>query len=233
MQVTDMDDGSSVVRPDDYRLGLKWLLGLPVLSPEGESATCPACGNEVDIYGDHLLCCRRNNYYGRHFAVQESLATMAQAGGQPFVREAPLTKTNRDIQGAALRPADLLLRALQGGVDTAVDVTVVHPLQAREMPWTKEKADAFLKQAETRKTNKYRAACEQQGWAFVPAAFDSWGGVGPKAKDLLAKLLARSTGAVPLELKPLVAMEHRQRLSLALMRLVWKLLSAKGRLILA
>ena len=56
-----------------------------------------------------------------------------------------------------------------------MDVTIVHPLQVREMPWTREKAEAFLKQAETRKVNKYRVACEQEGWAFIPAAFDTWG----------------------------------------------------------
>ena len=163
MQVTHMDEGPSIIGPDEYRLGLRWMLGLPILRPNGEDATCPACGLVVDVFGDHLLCCRRNNFYGRHFAVQESFAAMAQAGGQPFVREAPLTKENRETQGAALRPADLLFRAWQGGKDTAVDVTVVHPLQAREIPWTKEKAAAFLKQAETRKVStKYRVACDQE-----------------------------------------------------------------------
>ena len=133
MQVVHMDAGPSVISPDEYRLGLRWLLGLPILNPE--TATCPACGLVVDIHRDHLLCCRRNNYYGRHFAVQESFAAMAQAGGQPYVREAPLTRANTGTSSTgSLRPADLLFRAWQGGVDSAVDVTVVHPLQAREMP---------------------------------------------------------------------------------------------------
>ena len=163
MQVTHMDEGHTIISPDEYRLGLRWMLGLPILSPDGEEATCPACGVMVDVYGDHLLCCRKNNYYGRHFAVQESFAAMAQAGGQPFVREAPLTKANGEAQGAALRPADLLLRSWQGGLDTAVDVTVVHPLQVREMPWTLEKADAFLKQTEPWKVNKYRVSLREGG----------------------------------------------------------------------
>ena len=64
----------------------------------------------------------------------------------------------------------------------------------------------------------------------MPAAYDTWGGVGPSCKDLLSKLLARAVGAVAPEMKPLVKLELPQKLSLALMRQVWKLLSAKSRL---
>ena len=54
------------------------------------------------------------------------------------------------------------------------------------------------------------------------------GGMGPHAKDLLYHLLKRAVGGVPAELRQLRINEHKQRLSLALMRQVWKLLSAKN-----
>ena len=91
-----------------------------------------------------------------------------------------------------------------------MDVTIVHPLQVREMPWSREKAEAFLTQAETGKVNKYREACDLEGWAFVPAAFDTWG--GPKAKTVLAKLLQRAVAGVAPELEPIRRLEHRQHL---------------------
>ena len=54
------------------------------------------------------------------------------------------------------------------------------------------------------------------------------GGMGSQAKDLMLRLLKRAVGGVPAELRQLRISEHRQRLSLALMRQVWKLLSAKN-----
>ena len=110
MQVTYFDPGGGLIRPEEYRLGLRWHLGLPVLA---EETVCPACGQVCDTLGDHLVCCRRNNYYGRHFAVQESLAAMATAGGQSFIREAPLVKMMAQSSGPEVRLADLLLRAWQ------------------------------------------------------------------------------------------------------------------------
>ena len=78
-----------------------------------------------------------------------------------------------------MRPADLLLRAWQGGRDTAVDFTVTHPLQENQKPGGRVKADHFLKAAEARKVGKYRAPCEAEGWAFILAVFDTWGGTEP------------------------------------------------------
>ena len=144
MQVVPEDETTNKIKAEDYRLGLRWSLGMPLLSPDQDGATCPACGTKVDVFGDHLLCCRRNNFYGRHFAVQESFASMAQAGDQPFRREVTLSKANSLPDGAALRPADMLLRAWQGGKDTAIDFTISHSLQTSQKPWTAEKAKAFV-----------------------------------------------------------------------------------------
>ena len=232
IRVVHMDEGPARISPEDYRIGVRWQLGIPLLPLTLEAAICPVCNSPADVFGDHLLCCRRNNFYGRHFAVQEALVGMAQAADLSFVREAALPKSNQGphgLRGPALRPADLLLRAWSGGTDLAVDVTVKHPLQENQKPWTRQKADGFLKAKEAEKVTKYHQACALEGWAFSPAAFDSWGGVGPKAKDLLYRLLRRAVGGVPIELRSLRMEEFRQQLSLALMRQVWKLLAAKNR----
>ena len=60
-----------------------------------------------------------------------------------------------------------------------------------QQPYSRAKADAFLKAVEARKTTKYKEACAMEGWAFAPAAFDSWGGQGPSAKDALFRIVRR------------------------------------------
>ena len=144
------------------------------------------------------------------------------------MREVPLNKANCVPNGNALRPAGLLLRAWQGGKDLAVDVTVSHPLQLSQQPWTAAKAKGYLSSVEKKKVAKYSKACQLEGWEFTGAAFDTWGGVGPGARQVLFKLLRRAVGGVPSELKALRTQEHKQHLSLSLMRQVWKLLSAKN-----
>lgn len=113
-------------------------------------------------------------------------------------------------------------------MDTAVDVTVCHPLQASQAPWSADKAKAFVALKESQKKSKYSDACKAQGWGFVPAAFDTWGGMGPGAKGVVSKLLRRAVAGAPLELRAPRTQELPQLLSLSLMRQVWKLLAAKN-----
>ena len=70
----------------------------------------------------------------------------------------------------------------------------------------------------------------KRGMDFLSCGFRYMGGVGPQAKDLIHKLIARATGTLPPELKPLRTVELRQLVSLALMRQVWRLLLLKNRL---
>ena len=107
-----------------------------------------------------------------------------------------------------------------------MDFTVCHPLQSSQKPWSGPKAQASTSLQEKRKSQKYREACSAEGWTFIPAAFEKWEGMGLGAKDVLWKLLKRAVGGVSPELRSLRMQDHRQHLSLALMRQVWKLLGA-------
>ena len=115
-----------------------------------------------------------------------------------FVREAALPLSNQGPQGArgpALRPADILFRAWSGGTDLAIDVTVKHPLQEGQKPWTRPKADGFLKSKEADKIRKYKEACKKEGWAFAPAAFDTWGVWDPRRRTYYTASLNGRWGA--------------------------------------
>jgi len=70
-----------------YRLALKWWLGLPILTEPG-LPSCPGCQAPLDQWGDHLLCCPRNNFPSgtmqcrRHW--QPSLARVARAAQRRY-----------------------------------------------------------------------------------------------------------------------------------------------------
>ncbi len=53
--------------PDaDFRLLLRWWLGLPILPTGVTLPECPLCRQSVDPFGDHLVCCEQNVCAVRH-----------------------------------------------------------------------------------------------------------------------------------------------------------------------
>ena len=98
----------------EFRLLLKWRLGLPILP---QPSICPRCGDLADIYGDHAMTCVRASHVARHEGVIDALArVVAMSGG----------KVQRNVAVAGrLRPADLLISAW-GPQQMAVDGTVRH-----------------------------------------------------------------------------------------------------------
>ena len=123
--------------PEQYRLGLRWWLGLPLVPEDETPLSCPGCGAEADRFGDHVLCCRENNYHRRHDAVVEALNNALIISGQGVQKEVRVPGTEEDPN---LRPADLLLSSWQGGKDTAVDVTVRHAWSKAERTPAKDSA---------------------------------------------------------------------------------------------
>ena len=145
------------------------------VDPQAEPLTCPGCQTAVDQHGDHLLCCRRNNYTNRHSAVQEALAAMLVEAGQPFGREVMIPEYAEN-----LRPADLLLKSWLAGTDVAVNLTVSHGINSH-ICHKRKRWRGFLTRKERTKKEKYILPCQQAGWAFLPMAFGTWGGMGPEA----------------------------------------------------
>ena len=226
MSVKPSQPLQTLIPPDQYRLGLRWWLGLPIVEApsSGASVKCVGCDGDVDIFGDHLLCCRRNNFQKRHTAVQEAIANMLTDCGQGFSLEVPVPNAT----DASLRPADILLRTWSGGMDTAVDLTVVHGWQQQERLASKEKWRAFLRVKEENKHKKYDAACEKAGWKMLAMAFGTWGGMGPEGAQLLQRLVRRAAGWFEEDLRSVKQFELRCSVGLALSRQVWKLLENKN-----
>ena len=95
------------------------------------------------------------------------------------------------------RPADVFVRNWAGGLDAALDVTVVNPLQDATVAGAAETAGHALTYAYERKMNAAAELCRQQGIAFLPLAAESLGGwhqVAEREVKKLAAALARNTG---------------------------------------
>jgi hypothetical protein len=206
-----------------YRLGLKWWLGLPIVPA---NTVCTACNNTLDAYGDHLLCCKHNNFAKRHNAVQTTLIDSLQMARVPHQREAALALHNTGLSlQQQLSPADILLFSWQHSRDLALDVTISHPAQRTEQPFNNEKARTFLTRKEKDKHTKYDDPCKKQGWCFSPFAMDTWGDTGPQAYPLLHRIVQKCTNHIPPRNRGVSQIEMRQRISIALMRQVWNQLA--------
>ena len=94
------------------------------------------------------------------------------------------------------RPADILLLHWQGGQDAAVDITVSHPAQPGEYPLRLESMKVHTKRCEESKFRKNGQLCDVMGWACVPFAVDTWGGLGPSARGCFQQILKRATASL-------------------------------------
>jgi len=89
--------------------------------------TVPLCGGPVDIFGDHAVSGKKSGFGERHLGTQSSFCQVLTQARIPHDREV-------DIAGNGRRPADVLLRAWDGRLDLAVDLTIVHPSPATGRP---------------------------------------------------------------------------------------------------
>ena len=134
----------------------------------------------MDSLGDHALTCASAGLYRRHNRVRDTVFHLArEAGWAPELEVA--------LPALTERPADILCRATFGK-PLAIDVTVSHPLRLSSTLATRGEVAAAAEAAENRKRAASQAACEQAGWGFRPAAFETTGGLGPGASHTIRQL---------------------------------------------
>ena len=161
----------------DLRLLLRFRLGLPVYPSLVVGTPCPFCQRALDPHGDHMVSCQTSGFWTRHNAVRDTIQHIAEAAGL-------IVKTEVPVEGKA-RPADLLMTPWKGGKSIAVDLTLVHPLNASSL-WSADN-DA-VSRAEQVKVLKYSDLCDRAHLLFSPAGLDTFGGPGPMALDFLKTL---------------------------------------------
>ena len=177
----------TIFSPVEYRLGLRWRLGVPLISSADH--VCPGCNGSVDPFWDHLVCCPRNNFLPRHAAVRDALFNILASSGQSVQRDVSLPSC-ADMH---LRPADLLLPNWHGERPAALDVTVIHGWGAgpasSTAPVPRDNWRPMLRTKENDKHRKYGGPCEKERWSFMAAASGTWGGLGPEGAKVLSRML--------------------------------------------
>ena len=178
------------LRPTEFVLAAKYRLGCPVYNT---AAPCPSCLKPSDKLGDHALNCGyTQERIARHNHLRDAIYETAVAAALSPVKEGRFL-----IPGSDRRPADILLPYWSSGRDVALDITVVNPIQQATMPEAAVTAGHALTYAYNRKVAKAGEACRQQGLAFIPLAFESFGGwheVTHSEVKKIAGALSRHTG---------------------------------------
>ena len=110
------------LRPQEYVAAVKLRLGMHLYEVAGP---CPACQRPGDLLGDHSLCCgSQGERISRHNALRDALHAVAVKAALGPTREGRFL-----LPGGDRRPADVLIPNWTRGRDSALDVTVTHPLQ--------------------------------------------------------------------------------------------------------
>ena len=179
------------MRPTKFVVSVKYRLGLDIFQSEGK---CTACPHQSDKLGDHAISCGyEGERIARHDHIRNALYnTCSQACLGP-------TREVRDlISGSDARPADLFLPNWSSGQDTALDVTVVNPLQISMVHQAARTPGYALSKAYDRKVAKHGELCQQSGVVFTPLPLETLGGwhdITVKEVKKIASALSRQTGA--------------------------------------
>ena len=178
------------LQPREFILAAKYRLGCAVYDNDGP---CPACLKPSDKLGDHALNCGfTQERIARHNHLRDAYYETAVSAAL-----APVKEGRYLIPGSDRRPADVLIPYWRSGKDAALDITVVNPIQQATLHQAAVTPGYALTYAYEGKMNKAAEACRQQGLAFIPLAFESFGGwheVTHMEVKKLAGALSRHTG---------------------------------------
>jgi hypothetical protein len=160
----------------DFQALLCWRLGVPL----GLPLKCSACGLSQDPMGDHALCCTSLGIYTRHNCLRDTLATELCSLGFPC-------RTEVCLPGTSQVPADIFLPHIGEDSPTAVDVSVVHPLQPSASKATVTTGTAAEARAES-KVRTYGEQCRVRSWAFVAFVAETTGAWNQAAQRFVRKV---------------------------------------------
>ena len=139
-----------------------------VFSVEGKCTACSILSNPA---GDHAVSCGwGEERIARHNLIMDVLFnTCVSAALGP-------TREDRALfPGTEARPTDILLPSWSGGKDTALDITVVNPLQTLYIDQSAAVPGYALRKAYEKKMAKHGEAFKEMGLVFRPLPMDNFG----------------------------------------------------------
>jgi hypothetical protein len=145
------------------------------------------------VLGDHAISFgNQGERIARHDSLRDALHAVTQTACLGATRE-----DRSLLPGTEARPADVLIPHWTGGRDTALDVTVVNPLQNQLVRQAAVTAGHALDTAYSRKMSHAGEACRREGIVFVPMPMETLGGWHDQTVLQVKKLAsaqARQTG---------------------------------------
>ena len=171
-----------------FRTSLKYRLGLPLFA---EPFPCPSlshageqCGEEMDVFGDHAICCHHGPSLLFRHNNEDILGHAARAAGLSAV----VIEKKDQVVGSNVKPGDITVQQYHRGFATsAFDVTITHPLQKKTIEVAMEEAGVAAEDAHDRKLLKSLELCKEEGIHFVPLAWESLGGATETVHATLRK----------------------------------------------
>jgi hypothetical protein len=166
------------LKSDVFRTALKFRLGFKLYDkPQpcpAASASGDTCGEEMDVFGDHSICCRHSpSLIYRHNHVRDILGHAARGAGLAAV----VIEKKNQLEGSTKKPGDITVQQFHRGFATsAFDVTISHPLQKKFLTVAMDEAGVVAEEAHDRKLTKYLDICRTEGIHFVPLAWETLGG---------------------------------------------------------
>ena len=116
--------------------------------------------------------------------ISEMLSSKLQLQ-QPFLQPG-----RRDLPGSNSKPADVLIPNWTHGKDTALDVTVVNPIQPTLVKRVARDSEPgyALTYAFDNKMRKHDQTCRREGMVFLPMPIESLGGWHPETAQQAKKI---------------------------------------------
>ena len=178
------------LQPAEFIIAVKYRLGMSVFPREGRCMACPVMS---DVMGDHAISCGwGGERITRHNALRDVLFSTCQQAAL-----APVREDRALLPGTEARPADILLPHWTGGRDTALDITVVNPLQLAFINQSATNPGHALRKAYERKMNKHGEPCREAGMSFFPLPVDTLGAWSESMLEQVKRMgsaLARNRG---------------------------------------
>ena len=178
------------MRSAEFIITAKYRLGVPVYPTAGQ---CPACLQHSDALGDHSVSCgNQGERIARHNTLRDALHAATQTACLGATRE------ERDLlPGTTTRPEDVFISHWTAGRGTALDITVINPLQSSQVAQAAITPGHALTTAYNRKMTQAGEACRREGIVFVPMPMETLGGwheATMKQVKKIASAQARQTG---------------------------------------
>ena len=174
---------------DCFRTAVKFRLGMSLFS---EPFPCTAvtssgvvCGCQMDIYGDHALCCHNGaSLVFRHNSIRDIFGHAARAAGLSAI----VIEKKNQVEGSNAKPGDITVQHYHRGfASSAFDITISHPLQKKYLDIAMAEAGVVAEEAHDRKLLKSLGVCQREGIHFVPLAWESTGGATQTVHETIRK----------------------------------------------